>query len=69
MNFMNKITIATYRMVPMVSDVKKQLSNVALYVAITRIPALKSRLAQRRASAVSDILVRLVLSKHQSKSV
>ena len=58
MNFMNKITIATYRMVPMVSDVKKESSNVALYLATTRIHVLESsRLARRRASAVSDILV------------
>lgn len=55
--FMNKITIATYRMVPMANDVKKQLTNVALYLATTRIPVLESRLAKRRASAASDILV------------
>ena len=56
--FMNKITIATYRMVPMANDVKKVLTNVALYLATTRIPVLESqRLAKRRASAASDILV------------
>jgi hypothetical protein len=44
-------------MVPMANDVKKQLTNVALYLATTRIPVLESRLAKRRASAASDILV------------